>query len=145
MDTAIATRLVVGQTVNRVPSSTGWALSVVSRRMLWSGVVSAHGVEFGNIRSFADPHHGIHIDAKSTRRTQITFLKNPKRAYRAPIAPLMAVSTETRLEAPTCGVAMGNFPPAFWRLESAISTCDAVSAVEYCQPVQTHQLSCLRL
>ena len=43
VDTAIATRLVAGQTVNRVPSSTGWALSVVSRRMLWSGVVSAHG------------------------------------------------------------------------------------------------------
>ena len=32
--TAIATRLVAGQTVNRVPSSTGWALSVVSRRIL---------------------------------------------------------------------------------------------------------------
>ena len=54
VDTAIATRLVAGQTVNRVPSSTGWAFSVVSRRMLRSSVVLAHGVDFVNFMSFVD-------------------------------------------------------------------------------------------
>lgn len=46
--------------------------------------------------------------------------------YRAPIAPLIAASTETRLDAPTCGVAMGSFPPAFWRLVSAITMCGTI-------------------
>lgn len=95
--------------------------------------------------SFADPHQRIHIAARNNRRRQKIFSWNPRRAYRAPIALLMAVSTETRLEAPICGVAIGNFPPAFWRLVSAISMWADVSAFEYCQRLKTHQIPCLRL
>lgn len=96
------------------------------------------GVDCTNFMTLADPHHCIHIAAKNSRRTLKSISKNPRGAYRAPIAPLMAVSTETRLEAPTCGVAMGNLPPAFWRLVSAISMCDAVFSFRVLPTRQKH-------
>lgn len=47
-------------------------------------------------------------------------VRSYKRAYRAPITPISAVSNETMPEGPMFGVATGVFPPAFWRLVSAI-------------------------
>lgn len=55
-----------------------------------------------------------------------------KGTYRAPIAQLMAFSTDTKPEAPICGVAIGYFPPAFWRLGSAIAMY-AVVLVAICR------------
>lgn len=40
--------------------------------------------------------------------------------HRAPITPAKAFSKDTIPEGPMFGVAMGAFPPAFWRFVSAI-------------------------